>query len=217
MLIPGALAAEGAEPKAKAADYPAHSAVGGLEIGAEYMVHSFSGHGQTFIAKDYLTVEVALYTRGADRLELSQGQFTLRLNGRKQMLLPQAPTFVAASLKYPDWEYNRSAEVYAGAGNTGVTIGRPPTVERFPGDPRPGQQRLPRPPQAPEPEDRSGVDKQPPAKAEDVAVAVALPEGDVKPPVSGYLYFAWKGKTTSIKSVELMYTGPAGAVTLKLQ
>src|SRR6266511_3167448 len=133
LLIPGALAAEGAEAKAKAADYPAHAAVGGLEIGAEYMVHSFSGHGQTFIAKDYLVVEVAMYTRTADRLELSQGQFALRLNGKKQVLLPQTPAFVAASLKYPDWEYNRFAQVYAGAGNTGVTIGRPQTVERFPG------------------------------------------------------------------------------------
>src|SRR2546429_9948229 len=94
MLIPGALAAEGAGPKPKAADYPAHAAVGGLEIGAEYMVHSFSGRGQTFIAKDYLVVEVALYTRGADRLELSPGQFTLRLNRTEQVPVPQAPAIL---------------------------------------------------------------------------------------------------------------------------
>ena len=216
LLLASVLAAEGTDPKSRATDYPRHATAGRLEIGAEYMVHSFSGGGQTFIAKDYLVVEVALYAPAGERIEISHGQFNLRVNGRKQLLQPQAPAFVAASLKYSDWEYQRSTEVYAGTGNTGVILGRPQPNERFPGDPTPRQGRLPRPPQAPPAEERSGIDRPPPAKADEVVVEAALPEGDLKPPQSGYLYFAWKGKTTAIRSVELIYTGPRGSASLKL-
>jgi hypothetical protein len=51
----------------------------------------------------------------------------------------------------------------------------------------------------------------------DVVVDMALPEGDRVLPVSGYLYFPWKGKPKSLKSVELVYQGQGSAVTLKLK
>jgi len=114
---------------------------------------------------------------------------------------------VAASLKYPDWERRPNLEAEAGVGNAGVIVGRPQTAERFPGDPRPAQQRLPRPPQAPPPENRSGLEKPEPVKADELALSAALPEGSARGPVSGYLYFAWKGKPGSIKSLELIYQG----------
>ena len=44
----------------------------------------------------------------------------------------------------------------------------------------------------------------------------ALPEGDRTLPQAGLIFFQYRGKTQSIQSVELIYTGPAGTATLKL-
>lgn len=212
LILPALALAQGTAPRTKAADYPVSATLEKLVIGAEYLVHSFSGHNQTFVTSDYLVVEVALYPAAGERPLISGGQFTLRINGKKSTVLPQAPAMVAASLKYPDWEIRRSVTAVAGP----VIIGRPTPVERFPDDPRPQQRRLPAPPKAPEPENRSGLEPQAPVKAEELVVECALPEGEAQGPVSGYLYFAYKGKTTSIRSLELIYTGPAGNSVLKL-
>jgi hypothetical protein len=205
----------GSEPKAKAADYPVHAAAGTLEIGAEYMVHSFSGRGQTFVTGKYLVVEVALFPHGKT-IGLQQSFFSLRLNGKKQTIAPQAPGFVAASLKYPDWDNQRRLEGYGGMGDTGVILGRPAPAERFPGDPN-ARSRLPNPPRAPEPDQRSGIDKPDQPTADQVALETALPEGSFKTPASGFLYFPYSGKTKSIKSLELRYAGPEGGATLRLR
>jgi hypothetical protein len=53
-------------------------------------------------------------------------------------------------------------------------------------------------------------------RAEDVVAATAFPDGNVHGPVSGYLYFPYAGKTQKIKSLELLYSGAAGELTLKL-
>jgi hypothetical protein len=46
----------------------------------------------------------------------------------------------------------------------------------------------------------------------------ALPEGSTASPVSGYLYFAFKGKPASIRSLELVYKKTGGnEVTLRLR
>jgi hypothetical protein len=206
--------ADGTEPKPKVGDYPAQAQAGAVSLGAEYMVHSFAGSKQTFIARGYLVVEVALIAGAGERIELSNGQFALRVN-RKTVLMPQAPSFVAASLKYPDWESRPALEAAAGVGNAGVVLGRPQQVERFPGDRRPPQTRLQNPPRAPEQD--HGVEKQEPVRADEVVLDTALPEGNVLSPVSGFLYFAYKGKPGSIRSLELIYTGPAGSATVKLR
>ena len=44
-----------------------------------------------------------------------------------------------------------------------------------------------------------------------------LPEGDRALPVAGLIFFQYGGKTKGIKSLELMYDGPSGKATLKLQ
>lgn len=93
----------GTSPKSNATDYPAHAKLDNLSIGAEYLAHSFSGHNHTFVAADYLVVEVGLFPSQNKSLDVENGHFTLRVNGKKQVLFPQAPAFVAASLKYPDW------------------------------------------------------------------------------------------------------------------
>jgi len=208
--------ASGHDPREKPADYPVHATIGNVGIGAEYLVHSFSGDRQTFYTPDYLVVEVAVYPAREAAVQIGNGTFVLRINGRKQTLYPDAPGFVAASLKYPDWERRMNVEAQASAG-ADVIVGRPQTVERFPGDPRPGQSRLPRAPKAPESDPRSGAERQEPVNVADVIAATALPEGMTASPVSGYLYFRYRGKTKSIKSLELVYQSKDGPVSLVLK
>lgn len=206
----------GTTPRAKAADYPVHTQTGGVALGAEYLVRSIPVRNQTLVTQDYLVVEVALYGLPGQPLMVSDGQFTLRLNGKKQVLHAQAPGFVAASLKYADWEHRPSLVGYGGLGDAGVIIGRPEQTERFPGDNRTSRTRLPAPPRAPAPEDPSGLPKEEVPPPEQLVMEAALPGGPAKGPVSGYLYFAHKGKTKSIKTLELLYAGPPGSAVLRL-
>jgi hypothetical protein len=146
---------------------------------------------------------------------VANGQFSLRLNGKKTALLPQPAAFVAAALRYTDWEYSRRVELGASRGDSGVILGRPNEQERFPGDGS-GRRRLPNPPRVPNPVDNSGIEREPKPTADQVALSTALPEGETRGPVSGHLYFAHKGKTRSIRKVELLYNGPNGTATLPL-
>jgi len=202
--------------KDKPADYPAHATLGATSIGAEYLVHSIPAGNQTLLTPEYLVIDVAVFPPRGSAVEIGSGTFTLRLNGKKQVLYPVSPGFVAASLKYPDWEIRPHAEATAGMGDTGVVIGRPPVVGRFPDDPRPGQSRLPRAPKAPVPDDQRGVEHDSPESIDQVIARTALPEGPAPKPVSGYLYFAHKGKAKTVKSLELIYQEKTETVTLKL-
>jgi hypothetical protein len=203
-----AAAQNGTRPKDKPTDYPAHTTSDQVVLGAEYLVHSVPGAGETYFVPNYLVVEVACFPAKGARPNLQAGQFTLRINGKRDVVFPQAPSFVAASLKYPDWE--RRPRLVGEAGP--VIIGRPERVERFPGDPRPGRTRLPEPPRAPD----TGSPREPAMSAEELVVDAALPEGEAAGPVSGYLYFAYRGKTKKIKSLELLWSGGEEPVVLEL-
>lgn len=205
----GTLAAQsGTKPRASAQDYPAHAATERLAVGAEYTVHSFSGGDESYLAKDYLVVEVALFPAKGQTLAVSAGQFRLRVN-KKQPLEPQAAEFVAADLKYPDWVDRNQMVTRVGP----VVFGQPAPTERFPQDPR-GLPR-PSPPQAPE-DNPSGIEKQPPVKPEELVVRTALPEGEQHQPVSGYLYFPSKGSVKHIRSLVLEFSGGEGGLSLPL-
>jgi hypothetical protein len=213
-VLTGMLAAQyGTSPKPSEQDYPVHAKMEKLSIGAEYLVHSFSGgppnNTQTFIANDYLVVEVALYPAKGEIDTLNDAQFSLRLNG-KQVLDAQPPGFVAGSLKYPEWGTHPRTMASVGP----VIFGAPQPTERFPGDP----QGLPAPPAPRAPTDNpSGMDKQEPLKADELVIQTALPEGEHHGPVSGYLYFAYRGKIKRIHTLELDYNSPTSSATLSLQ
>ena len=145
----GGTTPNGTTPKDKPTDYPSHATLGDLAIAGEYLVHSIPTGNQTFIVSDYLVVEVAVFPGRDQPIELGTRTFALRLNGRKELLYPDAPGFAAASVKYSDWVQRKNLEVQAGTGAGGVIIGRPPVVGRFPDDQRPSQSRLPPAPKAP--------------------------------------------------------------------
>ena len=193
--------AGGTEPKPRAEDYESHGQAGHLAIGAEYTIHSFSGQGKTFFVNDFLVVEVALYPPKGEKVHVNEGAFALRINGKRQVLVPSPPSVVASALQHPDWQPGPRLEGGVGAGPADVIFGRPRSTQ-VPGGQPP---RMPAPPRVPDAEPPGGLAHEPPVKAEELAVGTALPEGDFPGAVSGFLYFAYKGKATSIKSVDLLY------------
>lgn len=208
------LAAQGTKPNAKPDDYPAHVALNGATIAAENFGHSVTSEHGAFFAREYIVIDVAVFSEDKKALAFSAGQFFLRINGKKTPLLAQAPGMVAASIKYDDWTQRPRAMGSAGMGNGGVILGGPQQTERFPGDPN-GRSRLPNPPSVGT--DDPNVQKREPAPIEEVLQRSSLPEGNqLVAPFSGFVYFPFTGKMSKIKSLELLYEGPYGEATLRL-
>jgi hypothetical protein len=204
LFATGLASAQGTNPKPTPAEYPTQANAGSVVVGAEFMVHSFSRGEQTFIVRDYLVVEVALFPPKGARVDVEPGKFSLRINGKRAALLPQTPSMVAASMSHPEWQQHPGAAGDIGMGGVGVGLGYPRQTTPFPG--APPESRLPRPPRAPDADNPGGLEKEP-VRPEELLVQTALPEGGHGGPVSGFLYFAYKGKTSSIRSLELLYEG----------
>lgn len=200
LLAWAALAWAQTQPKEKAEDYETSGRSGAVAVGAEYMVHSFSADGKTFLAPEYLVVEVALYPPKDVDIQATQSEFSLRVDGKR---LPSAATQqVLRSLERSGWNRERGVTGSVGAGNTDVVLGAPrrPTGEY----PQPPGAQYPRAPRAPEPDYRANVPRDD-MKATDVLTRTAFPEGRYRGAVSGYLYFYYKGNASKIRSVELIY------------
>jgi hypothetical protein len=202
------------ETTRKPEEYPARMTVGNVTIAAENLGPGVPTPSGGILARDYITIEVALFEDGlGHRADISQRQFALRINGATTLLRPDTPGAVAASIKYPDWEEHPTLVGTAGAGNGEVIIGRPQAVERFPGDHRPAEQQgggpMPR-------VDNPVAKKADPATVDELVTRAALPEGDVALPISGCLYFPYKKKLKTIKKLELVYAGPLGEGTLRI-
>lgn len=207
--------AQGTPPREKVAGYPVHSDQPDFSIGASYLVRSvLSGKG-SLETKEYLVVEVALFPLAGHQIKVTDVQFTLRINGGKRVLSAQAPEMVAAAVKYPDWEQRKGAEMDAGVGNAGVVLGRPQPVPRFPGDPT-APAGLP-PINVPDVAGQAGIARDEPDPPDVIVTKTALPEGPTGRPVSGYLYFPFRGKPKSVRALDLIYAAPAGEVVLKLR
>lgn len=215
LAVCAASAQAGVEPKAAATDYPVHAAAGEIAIGAEYLVHSYSHDGQTYFAPDYLVVEIGLFPQKGREVPISSGQFMLRINGKKDVLLPEPPGFVGASLKYSDWERKPRVETGVGIGGADVIIGRRVPTPRFPGDRREEARRTPPVIQAPG-QVSSGVEREEPVTPGEAAVASALPDGSYTKAAAGNLYFRYSGKTKSIKKLELLFRQGEQETTLRL-
>ena len=206
--IAGAVFAQGTTPKLSPEDYPVHGQARSAVVGAEFMVRSFSAGEQTYIVRGFLVVELALYPPKGQNVDVHSGNFVLHINGRKQELLPQAPSVVAATLTHPEWADDRRMQVDGQAGPVGISTGQRPT--QIPGMPVPGQPApLPRAPQ----DNPSGLPPREQVKPAQLLLDTALPQGEHRGPVSGFLYFAYTGRISAIRSLELRYED----VTLKLR
>ena len=191
--------AQGTEPKAKASEYEVHATAKGVDVGAEYMVYSISANDRMLLVENHLVVEVALFPPKRGLVTASSGEFMLRVDGK--MLRPVTAQMVVMAMQRSAWSYPRGPQATIGRGDDGVILGGPSQQQPFPT----GRGRTPAPPRAPAPEDRSGLPPAEPVRLDEVIVKTALPEGEFRGAISGYLYFPFTAKASKIKSVELHY------------
>ena len=184
---------KGLPPRATPADYQAHTQVGMLTLAAEFVGHSVPTPEATYSTEDFVVVETGFFGPPQARLKLSIGDFSLRINGKK-MASPSQPYGLSfSSLKDPEWEPPSKPKADKPTLNAGG--GQPDdsfhTTVRMPIElKRTMQQRVQR---------------------------ASMPEGDRALPAAGLLFFEYRGKSESIRSLELIYSGPAGKATLALQ
>jgi hypothetical protein len=181
-------------PRASAADYLSHVKVGKITIAAEFTGHSVPTlSGTPLTTEEFIVVEVALFGPAGERLHITTGDFSLRPNRRKTPLVSEQYASVFSSLKDPEMEEPKAktkSKTNIGGGG-GEADEAPPTPAKIP---IPVQRAM-----------AQRVQK------------VALPEGERPLPQAGLLFFEYRGKGSGIRSVELIYKGPAGEATLDLQ
>jgi hypothetical protein len=187
---------KGMPPRATPGDYQAHAQTGSVTIAAEFAGHGVPTPEQTLSTDEYVVVEVGLFGAADARTTLSRSDFSLRINGKKTLLPSEPYDVVLPSLKDPEWAPPTPAEPKSKGGlSTGGGAGG-------------GGNELPAPVHMPFELKR--------AMQLHVQKAVLL-EGDRMLPQAGLIFFHHGGKTSGIRSLELIYSGAAGTATIPLQ
>lgn len=186
---------KGITPRATPAEYQAQAKAGQVTIAAEFTGHSLPTAEGPLTTDEYIGVEAALFGAAGERLTIAASNFTLRLNGKK-IVESQPYGLLVSSLKDPEYVPpegmpQKGSKSKLGTGGQGGQSNEPPPVVKIP-------LPLVR------------------AMAQRVQKA-SLPEGDRPLPQAGLLFFQHRGKTENLQSVELIYDGPGGKATLKLQ
>lgn len=189
---------KGVPPRATPGDYQAHAQAGKFTIAAEFADHSIPDPQSILSTEDYVVVEVGLYGPPNVSLRLNYTDFSARINGKKSLLPAQPYELVFKSLKDPEYEAPEAAAAKeAKKGQTSMTTGG--TTSNAPPDSLPPIVHIP-----------IAITR----GWEQRVQRTALPEGERPLPQAGLIYFDHRGKTNSI---ELIYNGPAGKVTIPLQ
>ena len=186
----------GLPPRASPSDYQAHGEAGSITIAAEFKGHAIPTSKLLLNSEDYVSVELALYGPPGARTKLSIDDFSLRINGAKKPLPSQSDVLVFHSVRDPEWEpevkVEKGGKTSIGGGGRGQEAGAPP----------------PLPPKPPIELQRSWSQ---------TVQKAALAEGDRALPQAGLIFFKYGGKTKGIRSLELIYEGPAGKATVALE
>ena len=183
---------KGLPPRAGPADYQAQTQAGMLNIGAEFTGHSVPTADGTYTTEDFVVVEVGVFGPPQARTQLSIGDFSLRINGKKIASPAQPYELAFRSLKDPEWEPPTKTESKSktSLGGDGGADNPPPAPVHMPIELRRAMEQR--------------VQK------------AAMLQGDRALPQAGLLFFEYRGKTQGIRSLELIYSGPAGSATLPL-
>jgi hypothetical protein len=159
------------------------------------MGHSVPTPPATYSTDEYVIVEVGLFGPPDARLKLLGGDFSLRINGKKNAASTEHYELSFHSLKDPEWEppegQKSKTSLNTGGGGAGGQNDAPPPPPKMPIELRRAMEQR--------------VQK------------AALPEGDRFLPQAGLIFFLYRGKTQGIRSLELIYEGAAGKATLTLQ
>lgn len=97
LWLVGSVFGQGTVPRERAENYPVHALARSAALGAQFLDQTVAGARQTSTVKGYVVVEVALYPPPGRTVDVHSGNFILRINGKKQELLPQPPSRVAAT------------------------------------------------------------------------------------------------------------------------
>jgi len=193
---PGA-ESHGLPPRVAPTDYQAHAVMGKFTLAADFVEHGVPTPDSTFNSEEFVTVEAALYGPADSKVKVSIDDFSLRINGKKTALNSKQFGMVFASLKDPSWEPPEPAQpkskggLTTGGGGGGGQDNSPPPVVHMP---------------------------MPLVHTMQLKVQkAAMPEGERALPVAGLLFFQYRGQVKGIKTVELIYSGPAGQTSLDLQ
>jgi hypothetical protein len=187
----------GLPARLSAMDYQTQAKVGPYTIAAEFTGHAFPTEEAPLTAQDYVAVELAIYGPADSKLVITATDFSLRINRRKEPLPSQAWLLATRNVRDPEWipEGQAPAEKSKGgiSGGSGQReAGAPP-----PPEPKPPVELL-----------RSWQQK---------VRKSAIAEGERALPQAGLLFFPYRGKSESIRDVELIYQGPAGKAVLALR
>lgn len=197
---------QGLPARATPGDYQVQAKAGNITIAAEFTGHGIpTGGSDPLTSEDYIAVEVGLFGPAGAKLTLSASDFSLRINGNKKPMPSQPWALVAKNVKDPNWVSPEAASaepkskggVTGGAGGGGAA-----GSQRAPGDPPPSPPKVPI--------ETLRVWQQGVRRA-------ALALGERPLPQAGLLFFQHRGKAENLRSVELVYEGPAGTATLTLQ
>ncbi len=179
-------------------EYQAHAQAGNFTIAAEYTEHAIATPEATLSSEDYVAVEVAFFGPPDSHLKVSHEDFSLRINTGKKGT-PNTPAvqygIVFRSLKDPEWI---PPEPVTSKSKTGINTGG-----------EGGQQDNYPPPPVHVPIEVERAAQQKVQRA-------ALSEEERSLPTAGLIFFPFRGKTKNIRSIELVYDGPAGKAVLKL-
>jgi hypothetical protein len=193
------LPGKGMPPRAAAGEYQAQGKAGMVTIGAEFAGHSVPTPEHTYSSEDYIVVEAGLFGPPGAHATLSRDDFSLRVNGKKTASHSEPYELVFHSLKDPEWQPPESADAKESKGSLSTGGG---------GGGNGADKIPPIPPKMPFPLRRA---------MEQHVQKAAMQEGDRPLPQAGLLFFLYRGKAEGIKSLELIYSGAAGAATLDLQ
>lgn len=187
-------AAQGLPARVSPNDYQTQTKVGNVTIAADFDGHSVPTADGILSTEDFVVVELGIYGPADSHLQISLDDFTLRINGKKQTIRSVPSAMLGTTLKDPEYvapEAVAAQKAKTSIGTGGGNSNDPPPVIHIPLDVQ-----------------RSWALH---------ALKASLPLGDRPLPQAGLLFFQYRGKVQNIDSAELIYTGAAGKVTIKLR
>lgn len=205
---------KGLTPRTSPADYQGAAKAGMVTFAADFAGHGVPTADGVFETEFSGVVEIAVYGPAGAHLNLSYKDFSLRVNGKKAAIpaIPYEGTF--NTLKDPEWvpAGEKLDTAFAnGAGGGSVIPGGGGGGGRGGMSMGGGGQAGDAPPAPPKMPMKLRL-----AMEQKVAKA-ALPEGDRPLPEAGLIFFQLSGKTSNLKSIELIYNGAAGKAVIPLQ